>query len=111
MKFNLLASTVNIIEIEEGNEPDEFWEVLGGKAEYASGAELENFVNERPPRLFQLSNASGTFSVEEIYNFNQDDLIEDDVMLLDIGNTVSSTFPKRQLNVRFFNTVYFAIKQ
>ncbi|XP_063673911.1 advillin-like isoform X3 [Bolinopsis microptera] len=80
--------SVNTIEIEEGNEPDEFWEVLGGKAEYASGAELENFVNERPPRLFQLSNASGTFSVEEIYNFNQDDLIEDDVMLLDIGNTL-----------------------
>ncbi|KAL5262308.1 hypothetical protein ACHWQZ_G007886 [Mnemiopsis leidyi] len=80
--------SVNTIEMEEGNEPDEFWEVLGGKAEYASGAELESLVNERPPRLFQLSNAIGIFSVEEIYHFNQDDLIEDDVMLLDVGNTL-----------------------
>lgn len=77
------------IEIEECNEPDDFWECLGGKCDYASGSELANIVNQRPPRLFQMSNASGVFAVEEIYNFNQDDLIEDDIMLLDIGNKVS----------------------
>ena len=97
-----------MVEMEEGNEPDEFWECLGGKGDYASGVELEALVrtdylhylmmlrflfphfqlliilitsgelliipqvNERPPRLFQMSNASGYFRVEEIYNFNQD---------------------------------------
>lgn len=79
---------VQLVEMEEGNEPDEFWECLGGKGEYASGVELEHLVNERPPRLFQMSNASGYFKVEEIYNFNQDDLIEEDTMLLDTGTTL-----------------------
>lgn len=79
---------VQMVEMEEGNEPDEFWECLGGKGDYASGVELEQLVNERPPRLFQMSNASGYFRVEEVYNFNQDDLIEEDTMLLDTGSTL-----------------------
>ena len=69
---NLINLPAIIVEMDETNEPDEYWECLGGKGEYASGAELESSVNERPPRLFQMSNASGYFNLEEIYNFNQD---------------------------------------
>jgi len=40
------------------------------------------------PRLFQCSNASGYFFVSEIFNFSQDDMINDDIMLLDAYQTV-----------------------
>jgi hypothetical protein len=40
------------------------------------------------PRLFHCSDASGTFKVEEIFNFHQDDLIPEDVMMLDVKNEV-----------------------
>jgi len=40
------------------------------------------------PRLFHASNAHGYFHVEEIPNFGQDDLINDDIMLLDAYQTI-----------------------
>ena len=40
--------------------------------EYASGKWLEEVTPSHPPRLFQCSNASGHFRVEEIYDFAQE---------------------------------------
>jgi len=40
------------------------------------------------PRLFHASNVSGHFKVEEVFDFSQDDLINDDVMLLDTFEAV-----------------------
>ena len=57
--------------IREGEEPQAFWDALGGKAEYGSGKWLEEEVPSYPPRLFQCSNASGRFNVEEIFDFAQ----------------------------------------
>ena len=54
----------------EGQEKADFWEVLGGKAEYASEKVLQD-EGSHPPRLFQLSNAKGYISVEEIHDFVQ----------------------------------------
>lgn len=69
--------------IMEGQEPDVFWESLGGKAEYASSRELKETIPTHPPRLFHCSNDKGYFYAEEIYDFSQEDLEEDDVMILD----------------------------
>eukprot|EP01023_Acetabularia_acetabulum_P035871 TRINITY_DN3388_c0_g1_i10.p1 TRINITY_DN3388_c0_g1~~TRINITY_DN3388_c0_g1_i10.p1 ORF type:complete len:596 (+),score=158.97 TRINITY_DN3388_c0_g1_i10:132-1919(+) len=72
------------VEVKEGEEPDEFWEALGGKAEYAKFSKKDKAP--RQPRLFQISDASvggRGISVEEVYDFSQDDLETHDVMMLD----------------------------
>ncbi|KAI7798575.1 adseverin [Triplophysa rosa] len=70
--------------INEGQEPEDFWKALGGKAEYQKSKMLESETTAHPPRLFACSNKTGRFIIEEVPGeFNQDDLAEDDVMLLD----------------------------
>ena len=78
--------------------------------EYASGKWLEEVTPSHPPRLFQCSNASGRFNVEEVFDFAQEvslqcmskpqpntwpvlltcpqDLDESDVMILDTYSQV-----------------------
>lgn len=49
------------------------------------------FQREEPfhlPRLFECSNESGRFRVTEVYDFDQSDLDEEDVMLLDTWEEV-----------------------
>jgi len=82
----LLVGSRSLKQIDEGSEPAEFWAGLGGKAPYADAAELKESAREA--RLFQCSNATGAFRVEEVFNFAQDDLVNDDVMILDTFNEV-----------------------
>ncbi|KAF7653796.1 hypothetical protein LDENG_00078530 [Lucifuga dentata] len=74
--------------IAEGQEPMEFWELLGGKALYANDKRLQQTVLDHQPRLFECSNKTGRFIVTEVAQFMQDDLSEDDVMLLDTWDQV-----------------------
>uniref|UniRef100_A0A3B3YJD6 HP domain-containing protein n=1 Tax=Poecilia mexicana TaxID=48701 RepID=A0A3B3YJD6_9TELE len=69
--------------VAEGQEPVEFWELLGGKAPYANDKRLQQVVLDHEPRLFECSNKTGRFIVNEVAQFTQDDLSEDDIMLLD----------------------------
>ncbi len=72
--------------VDEGKESADFWTALGGKTNYASEGYL--YEDSRAPRLFQCSNASGAFNVEELFNFSQEDLDPNDVFLLDAYNEV-----------------------
>ena len=72
----------------EGQEKQAFWDAIGGKGEYISDKRLQEENTEHPPRLFQISNASGTFTCEEIPEFCQQDLCTDDCMMLDLWDDV-----------------------
>jgi len=72
----------------EGQERPEFWSLLGGLAPYANDVRLADADESHPARLFQCSNASGRFVVEELSDFNQSDLSASDVMLLDAWSTL-----------------------
>ncbi|CDQ57862.1 unnamed protein product [Oncorhynchus mykiss] len=74
--------------IAEGQEPAHFWVNLGGKSQYADSKRLQEEHTNITPRLFECSNQTGRFLATEITNFNQDDLDEDDIMLLDIWDMV-----------------------
>uniref|UniRef100_A0A3Q1AVJ1 HP domain-containing protein n=1 Tax=Amphiprion ocellaris TaxID=80972 RepID=A0A3Q1AVJ1_AMPOC len=67
----------------EGQEPAEFWVALGGKAPYASDKRLQTEEPRHSPRLFECSNQTGQFRMTEVDDFDQSDLDEEDVMLLD----------------------------
>jgi hypothetical protein len=81
-----IQGTRKVVKVPEGQEPEAFWEALGGKAEYAQAKEVVE--GQRDPRLFQCSNVTGTFKLTEAFNFVQDDLINDDVMILDLFSDV-----------------------
>uniref|UniRef100_A0A8C7DWY3 Villin-1 n=1 Tax=Oncorhynchus kisutch TaxID=8019 RepID=A0A8C7DWY3_ONCKI len=74
--------------IAEGQETANFWLNLGGKTQYANSKRLQEEHNNITPRLFECSNQTGRFLAMEVTNFNQDDLDEDDIMLLDIWDMV-----------------------
>lgn len=72
----------------EGQEKAGFWDAIGGKGEYQSDKRLQEPESEHPARLFQLSNASGRFTCEEIPEFQQQDCVTDDCMILDVWSVV-----------------------
>uniref|UniRef100_A0A8C8IQZ8 HP domain-containing protein n=1 Tax=Oncorhynchus tshawytscha TaxID=74940 RepID=A0A8C8IQZ8_ONCTS len=74
--------------VAEGQEPVEFWDLLGGKAPYANDKRLQQAALDHQQRLFECSNKTGRFIVTEVTQFTQDDLSEDDVMLLDTWDQV-----------------------
>ncbi|XP_032905039.1 gelsolin isoform X1 [Amblyraja radiata] len=80
---------VGATDVGEGSEPDDFWNILGGKAEYRTSPRLKNKMDVHPPRLFACSNKTGRFIIEEVPGEQtQDDLATDDVMIFDTWDQV-----------------------
>uniref|UniRef100_A0A8C6S177 Advillin n=1 Tax=Nannospalax galili TaxID=1026970 RepID=A0A8C6S177_NANGA len=74
--------------VAEGQEPAEFWDLLGGKTPYANDKRLQQEILDVQSRLFECSNKTGRFLVTEVTDFTQDDLNPTDVMLLDTWDQV-----------------------
>ncbi|XP_028946360.2 villin-3 [Malus sylvestris] len=76
-----LKPGVTLKHAKEGTESSSFWFALGGKQSYTSNKVSQEIV--RDPHLFSFSFNRGKFQVEEIYNFTQDDLLTEDILILD----------------------------
>jgi len=73
--------------LKEGEEEDAFWEALGGKTEYNTEDGISKPI--LLPRLFHVvARPSGSVRAFEIFSFEQTDLVDDDVMVLDSGDEV-----------------------
>ncbi|XP_044523486.1 villin-1 [Gracilinanus agilis] len=84
---DIISRTEKVVVV-EGQEPANFWLALGGKAPYANSKRLQEENLSIAPRLFECSNQTGRFVATEIPDFNQDDLEEDDVFMLDVWDQV-----------------------
>ncbi|KAF2307957.1 hypothetical protein GH714_033793 [Hevea brasiliensis] len=85
----------------EGTESSAFWFALGGKQSYTSKKASPEIA--RDPHLFTFSFNKGKFQVEEVYNFSQDDLLTEDILILDTHAEVfvwvgQSVDPKEKQN-------------
>lgn len=83
-KFSIGTEQISVNIIREGEEPDDFWALLGGRCEYETDASFMKYI-----RLFRGSNDKGYFCIsEKCSDFCQDDLSDDDIMILDNGSQV-----------------------
>jgi len=83
---NVIRGEREVVHVEEGSETAEFWEALGGQADYPRSQELAG--PPRDPRLFGFVFTKKGVSIQEIFEFSQDDLLQEDVMILDSGAEV-----------------------
>ncbi|CAI9787463.1 unnamed protein product [Fraxinus pennsylvanica] len=70
----------------EGAESEQFWDLLGGKSEYLSQKISRDA--ETDPHLFSCTFLKGDLKVTEIYNFDQDDLMTEDIFILDCHSDI-----------------------
>jgi len=71
----------------EGTESSAFWFALDGKQSYTSKSIMQDTI-VREPHLYAFSIRKGRLEVTEIFNFCQDDLLTEDLMILDTHGEV-----------------------
>ncbi|KAL8135204.1 hypothetical protein AgCh_010025 [Apium graveolens] len=88
----------------EGAELEQFWDLLGEKSKYSS--KKVGRVAESDPHLFSCSFLTD-LKVTEIYNFDQDDLMTEDIFILDchsdifvwVGQQANSKYRKDAISI------------
>lgn len=73
--------------VAEGEEPDAFWEALGGKGDYQSEPASSPQPKAHEPQLLLFSEAAPD-GLEELPGYTQDDLDDEAILLLDAFYTV-----------------------
>lgn len=96
-----LKPGVTVKYAKEGTESSSFWFAVGGKQNYTSKKLAQE--NVKDPHLFTFSYNKGKFEIEEVYNFTQDDLLTEDILILDTHAEVyvwvgQSVDPKEKQN-------------
>ncbi|XP_041997138.1 villin-4-like [Salvia splendens] len=71
----------------EGAESEQFWGLIGGKkSEYPK--QKMTRVAEGDPHLFSCTTSNGDLKVDEVYNFDQDDLMTEDIFIVDCHSDI-----------------------
>ncbi|URE45117.1 Villin headpiece domain [Musa troglodytarum] len=91
-----LKPGVALKHVKEGTESSAFWFALGGKQSYTSKKIKQDIV--RDPHLYTFSFKKEILQVNEVFNYSQDDLLTEDMLLFDthaevfvwIGHSVDS---------------------
>ena len=91
--YDIPANTRKVIIINESKEPEEWWVPLGGQGSYSESSDDEE-VAEMEPRLLHVldPNISKTKVIEEISQFEQEDLMDEDCFILDCFNKVNKLY-------------------
>ncbi|XP_042001332.1 villin-4-like [Salvia splendens] len=90
----------------EGAESEQFWGLIGGKKSEYPKQKITR-VAEGDPHLFSCTTSNGDLKVGEVYNFDQDDLMTEDIFIIDchsdiyvwIGQMVETKNKKNALNL------------
>ncbi|CAA6671109.1 unnamed protein product [Spirodela intermedia] len=104
-QLDLIKPNVQSKPQKEGSESELFWNLLGGKCEYPSQRISKNV--ESDPHLFSCTFSEGNLQATEIFNFTQDDLVTEDILILDchseifvwVGKQVDSKTRSQALNI------------
>nr|XP_029124098.1 villin-2 isoform X2 [Elaeis guineensis] len=89
----------------EGTESSAFWFALGGKQSFTTKKLTQDVI--RDPHLYTFSFNEGKLEVTEVYNFSQDDLLTEDILILDthaevfvwVGQSVDSKEKQKAFDI------------
>ncbi|KAG1371083.1 Villin-2 [Cocos nucifera] len=99
------APGVALKHVKEGTESSAFWSALGGKQSFTTKKPTQDVI--RDPHLYTFSFNEGKLEVTEVYNFSQDDLLTEDILILDtlaevfvwVGQSVDSKEKQKAFDI------------